>query len=284
MATPARETDLERARGLEAVEMDLMIEALYRHYGYDFRDYALPLLKRKIRATMQAEKLRTISGLEEQVLHDPACLQRLLLNLSSTDESLYADPSAHLAFRRHVVPLLRTYPSVRIWLAGCSTGQQAYELAIVLTEEEIYDRCRIYATDLSELALDRARSGRYPLTDPELEASNYLAAGGTSSLGAYRAIDGATALLDSALRDKVLFAQHNPAADGPFNQFHAIVCRDVITLFNATLQDRVQELFRASLVRLGFLCLGRDDAIICPPSPTLYDVIDPVEKIYRRVR
>jgi chemotaxis protein methyltransferase CheR len=206
------------------------------------------------------------------------------MGLSSREEGLFARPSGYAAMRKHVLPLLRTYPSVRIWLAGCSSGRQAYELAVLLKEESLYERTRIYATDLSELVLAQGRSGRYPVVSAQESSMNYALAGGTASLADYATLDGDEVVFDPALRENLLFAQHNLPTDGPFNEFHAIVCHQVLTSFNGQLQARVQNLFRESLIRLGFLCLGRDDALICPPSGAAYDTVDASEKIYRRVR
>jgi len=264
--------------------MDLLLEAIFRHYGYDFREYTLPLLKRRALAMVQAEQLQTISGLEERVLHDPGCFQRFLRSLSTHDEPLFAHPDGHAALRRVVLPLLRTYPSVRIWVAGCSSGRQAYELAVLLKEEQLYARTRIYATDLSDMALEQARGGRYPVVDAQQSSMNYALASGTGSIADYVKMDGDELVFDPALRENLLFAPHNLATDGPFNEFHAILCHGVMTLFSGQLQARVQTLFKDSLIRLGFLCMGRDDAVICPPSAAAYEIVDAAEKIYRRVR
>jgi chemotaxis protein methyltransferase CheR len=272
------------AQELESVEIDLLLEAIYRQYGYDFRDYALPLLRPRIRGCVRDEARQTIAGLEEKVLHDPACLQRVVLGLSAGEVPMFGNPRFYQVFRSRVAPMLRTYPYVRIWHAGCSTGEQAYALAIVLREEGLHDRCRIYATDVSELALAQARAGRYPLASVEAEATNYVLSGGAGSLARYYVADGNAAVLDATLRENLVFGHHSLATDGPFNDFQAIVSRDVLTRFNSALQARVQRLFLMSLVRLGYLCLGRDEALHPPPSAAAYQTIDAAEKIFRRVR
>src|SRR3978361_1501475 len=177
MSTEALSTTQEK-RALEAVETHLLMEGIFRHYGFDFRDYSLPSLKRRVWKRIYEEGLSTISGLQEKVLHDPSCMERLLLDLSINTTAMFRDPSFYLAFRRQVVPLLRTYPFVRIWHAGCSTGEEVYSMAILLQEEGLYDRCRVYATDMSDLIVERARKGVFPLRDMREHTRAYLAAGG----------------------------------------------------------------------------------------------------------
>src|SRR5688572_24452101 len=160
MATdPNPLTGEEEKTDLERIEVDLLTEAVYRHYGFDFRDYSFPSLRRRIWKRVYAEGLSTISGLIEKVLHDPQCMERLLLDLSVNTTAMFRDPTFYLSFRRKVVPMLRTYPFVRIWHAGCSTGEEVYSMAILLQEEGLYDRCRIYATDINEAVLQKAKSG-----------------------------------------------------------------------------------------------------------------------------
>src|ERR1041385_5414513 len=170
---------------LEEVEVQLLTEGIYRHYGFDFRDYSLPSMRRRIWKRVYAEGLSTISGLQEKVLHDPSCMERLLLDLSINTTAMFRDPSFYLAFRQKIVPLLRTYPFVRIWHAGCSTGEEVYSMAILLQEEGLYDRCRIYATDMDEAVLKQAREGIFPIESERHFEANYKAAGGQKTLSEY---------------------------------------------------------------------------------------------------
>src|SRR5216683_992718 len=177
--------DEQQKLDLEAIEIKLLAEGIYQHYGFDFRDYSQPSLKRRIWKRIYAEGLSTVSGLLEKVLHDPACMERLLLDLSVNTTAMFRDPTFYLAFRQKVVPLLRTYPFVRIWHAGCSTGEEVYSMAILLYEEGIYDRCRIYATDLNEAVLAQAKAGIFPLAAMKDNTSNYIKAGGKGCFSDY---------------------------------------------------------------------------------------------------
>jgi chemotaxis protein methyltransferase CheR len=160
---------------LENVEIQLLTEGIFKHYGFDFRDYSLPSMRRRIWKRIYAEGLSTVSGLIEKVLHDPGCMERLLLDLSINTTAMFRDPTFYLTFRHKVVPLLRTYPFIRIWHAGCSTGEEVYSMAILLQEEGLYDRCRIYATDINESVLQKAKTGIFPLSTMQENTSNYIA-------------------------------------------------------------------------------------------------------------
>lgn len=246
---------------LEDLEIRQLLELIYGHYGYDFRRYAFSSLRRRIRERVQQEGLRTVSGLQERILHDPEAMERLLLHLSVHVSGMFRDPHFWLTFRQQVVPLLRTYPFLRLWHAGCSRGEEVYSMAILLEEEGLYDRCRIYATDMNEPVLRKAREGIYPLSSLRQYTLNYQAAGGTRAFSEYYTAEYDAALFRPALRRNVVFAQHNLASDGPFNEFQVVVCRNVMIYFDRDLQVHAQRLFAASLVRLGFLCLGAKEAL-----------------------
>src|SRR3954468_10980843 len=177
--------DEQEKLDLEMVEIHLLTEGIYRHYGFDFRDYSLPSLRRRLWKRVYAEGLSTISGLQEKVLHDSSCMERLLLDLSINTTAMFRDPTFYLSFRQTVVPMLRTYPFVRIWHAGCSTGEEVYSTAILLHEAGLYDRCRIYATDINEAVLRRARDGIFPLTAMKAYTANYIHAGGSTAFSEY---------------------------------------------------------------------------------------------------
>jgi chemotaxis protein methyltransferase CheR len=271
----------ERAE-LEVVEVNLLLEAIFQHYGYDFRDYAFASIRRRLRARVGAEGLKSISGLQERVLHDPGCLERLLSGLTVHVTSMFRDPSFYLAFRQKVLPLLRTYPFTRIWHAGCSTGEEVYSLAILLHEEGAYDRCRIYATDLSEKVLANAKEGLFPLGAMKEYTENYQRAGGKVPFSEYYTAQYGNALFRSSLRDNIVFAQHNLVTDGPFNEFNVILCRNVMIYFNKSLQDRVHGLIHGSLARLGVLGLGLRETIRLSPHEQDYEALDAAERIYRK--
>jgi chemotaxis protein methyltransferase CheR len=268
----------------EQLELQLLLEGIYRQYGFDFREYAPSSLKRRVLRRVHAEGTRTIAGLLDRVLHDPAVMERLLLDLSINVTSMFRDPSFYASLRGRVAPLLRTYPFTRVWVAGCSTGEEVYSLAIVLQEEGLYDRARIYATDINEAVLERAREGVFPLKKMKEYTENYIAAGGLRSFSEYYLAKYQGALFDRALTENVVWAPHNLVQDRSFNTFNVILCRNVMIYFDRTLQTRVHQLFYDSLERLGVLALGRKESIRFTGFEDRYEELDPAEKLYRKVR
>ena len=269
---------------LERTEIKLLTEGIYRHYGFDFRDYSMPSLKRRVWKRVYAEGLSTISGLQEKILHDAASMERLLLDLSINTTAMFRDPTFYLTFRRKIVPMLRTYPFVRIWHAGCSTGEEVYSMAILLQEEKLLDRCRIYATDINESVLQRAKDGIFPLNTMQENTSNYIAAGGTGTFSEYYTARYDYAIFRPALRENVVFAQHNLVTDSSFNHFNVIFCRNVLIYFNNALQERVQRLFLDSMEMFGILGLGKKETVRYSTVADHYEEIDAEERLYRRVR
>jgi chemotaxis protein methyltransferase CheR len=268
---------------LEDLEIDLLLEGLFRHYGYDFRQYARSSLRRRLWRRVYAENLDSLSGLQERVLHDPAAMDRLLLDLSVNVTSMFRDPTFHAAFRSQVVPLLRTYPFVRIWNAGCSSGEETYSLAILLLEEGLYDRTRIYATDINEAVLDLARAGSFPADKLPEYTQNYRDSGGQGDLAKYHVVVGDRVRFSRSLRENIVFAQHNLASDRSFNEFHVIICRNVLIYFAAPLQERVHALFHESLVRLGVLGLGHKETVRFTSWEDRYEELNGRERLYRKV-
>jgi chemotaxis protein methyltransferase CheR len=268
---------------LDDLELRLLLDAVHQHYGYDFRGYARGSIKRRIWRRVLEENLHTISGLQERVLHDPACMERLLLDLSINVTSMFRDPTFYRALREKVVPLLRTYPFLRIWNAGCSTGEETYSLAMLLHEEGLGERSRIYATDINDVVLQRAKEGLFPIDKMREYTEHYIQSGGRSSFSDYYKVYGDVVRFDPELVDKVVFAQHNLVSDGSFNEFNLIVCRNVMIYFDRTLQDQVHQLFYSSLVRFGVLALGHKESIKFTSHADDYQELDGTEKIYRRV-
>jgi chemotaxis protein methyltransferase CheR len=291
MAAPApAKADAERNASpappnppLEELELRLLLDAVFQFYGFDFRDYAPSSLRRRVRHLVRDEGVSTISALQDRVLHDPATLPRLVQGLSVSVTSMYRDPGFFRAFRQRVVPVLRTYPMVRIWHAGCSTGEEVYSMAALLEEEGLYDRCRIYATDMNEAALQKAAAGSFPLAAMREHTARYLAAGGRRSFSEYYSVRDRDAVFHRRLRRNVVFAQHNLVTDRSFNEFNAILCRNVLIYFNRSLQERVHRLLYESLGRLAFLGLGSKETVQFTPFERSYQVIDPAHKIYRKV-
>ena len=271
------ETDLER------LELDLLLEAVFQHYGFDFRSYARPSLKRRVKTRMEAEKLHTISSLQDRVLHDPVALERLLGDLRVSVTAMFRDPTFFRAFREKVVPLLRAHPSLRIWHAGCSTGEEVYAMAILLREEGLLKRARIYATDMNQAALDTAKRGIFPVANMQEYTANYLRAGGLRSFSEYYVARYDAALFESSLIDNVLFTQHNLAMDQAFNEFDVIFCRNVMIYFDKDLKHRVLGLITKSLVDSGVLGLGKKESLGPSPHARCYEALSPTEKLYRKV-
>jgi chemotaxis protein methyltransferase CheR len=269
---------------LERVEVELLLEGVFRHYGFDFRSYAYASLRRRLWKRIQAEGLRTISELQSRVLHDPEAMERMLLDLSVNVTAMFRDPLFYAAFREKVIPLLRTYPFIRIWHAGCSTGEEVYSTAILLEEENLYDRARIYATDINEVVLQQARRGIFPLDRMQEYTENYIRAGGKKSFSEYYTAKYDGALFDQRLVRNVVFAQHNLVTDRSFSEFHVIFCRNVLIYFDKDLQNRVHSLFYESLVRLGVLCLGSKETLKFSTYEGCYERLDASEKVYRKIR
>ena len=232
---------------------------------------------------MFEEKLTTISALQDKILHDPPTMERLLLDLSVNVTSMFRDPTFFRALREKVVPILRTYPFIRVWNAGCSTGEETISLAILLREEGLYERSRIYATDINESVLRQARAAIYSHDKMREFTDNYVKAGGARAFSEYYTADSNRARFAKSLLDNVVFSQHNLVQDRSFNEFHLIVCRNVMIYFDRNLQDRVHALFHASLVRFGILALGRKESIKFSEFEERYEEIDAAERIYKRI-
>ena len=206
--------------GLEDLELRLLLEAVYQRYGYDFREYARSSLRRRVWHRVTEEGLETVSGLQERLLHDPACMERLLIDLSVSVTSMFRDPSFFRALREQVVPILRTYPFVRVWNAGCSTGEETYSLAILLREEGLADRSRIYATDINARVIEQAKAGVFPLDKMREYTQNYQRSAGRAAFSDYYKAFGDSVHFAPELVDNVVFAQHNLVSDTDFNEFH----------------------------------------------------------------
>jgi len=269
---------------VEKAQLSELMDAIYEKYGTDFRSYAVSSLTRRIRKQIRDEELENIPQLQARVLSDPTAMGRLLDTLTIHVTAMFRDPNFYLTFRKQAVPLLRTYPYLRFWVAGCSTGEEVYSLAILLAEEGLYDRCRIYATDVSDKVLDQAQSGIFPISAMQEYTRNYQMAGGHRAFAEYYTADNDFAILRSSLRENVVFSAHNLVGDNSFNEFHAIFCRNVMIYFNRTLQDRAHGLFYESLLTLGYLGLGRSENIRFTRHEKKYEPVSPREKLYRKIQ
>jgi chemotaxis protein methyltransferase CheR len=268
---------------VEDIELDLLLEGIFKQYGCDFRGYARSSLKRRVLEQVRAEGLRTVSGFQERVLHDAPAMARLLFVLASNVSGMFRDPGFFLTLRRQIVPLLRTYPFIRIWQAGCSTGEEAYSLAILLMEERLYERVRVYATDMAESVLALAKTGSYPLDVVRGAETAYLNGGGRRALSDYYAVERGTAVFSRALRENMVFGHHNLATDRSFNEFNVILCRNVMIHFNRDLQRQVHGLLHESLCRLGILGLGARESLRGSGMEDNYEALDSDSRLFRRI-
>lgn len=266
---------------LEQIEVDLLTTAIYRRYGYDFRDYARPTLVRRLRKAVEDTGADTLAELQHRLLRDEATFREVLGRLAIHTTEMFRDPAFFVALREHVFPVLATYPTCRIWHAGCSSGEEVYALAILLSEAGLHDRSTIYATDLDPRVIERARSGVYAADLVPAFTRSYRAAGGNESFSRYyRARHGHVAM-DRSLARNVVFDVHNLATDDSFGEMHLILCRNVLIYFNSALRERVVDLLRRSLIRRGFLGLGTHESIALTRAGADFDELDHESRIYR---
>ncbi|HUQ45606.1 MAG TPA: protein-glutamate O-methyltransferase CheR [Gemmatimonadaceae bacterium] len=268
---------------LERLEIELLLEGVFRHYGFDFRAYAYASIRRRLWKRVEGERLATISALQERILHDTEAMERLLLDLSVNVTAMFRDPSFYREFRERVIPLLRTYPFIRIWHAGCSTGEEVFSMAILLEEEGLYDRARLYATDINDVVLQRAKQGIFPLDRMQEYTENYMKAGGRRSFSEYYTAKYDGALFSPSLTRNIVFSQHNLVTDRSFSEFHVIFCRNVLIYFDKSLQNRVHSLFYDSLVMFGIMALGSKESLKFSQYEPCYEKLSAAEKLYRKV-
>jgi chemotaxis protein methyltransferase CheR len=280
----AVQPDRATSSSLEEIEIKLLLEGVCLRYGYDFREYATAPLRRSIASGMAGEGVTTISAYQERLLHDSSCMQRFLSGVGVNVTSMFREADALRCFREEVIPRLRTYPSVRIWIAGCATGEEVYSVAILLEEEGIYERSRIYATDLNEDSLAIARTGGYPLDSVRADETAYAHSGGRARISDFYTVDGHTARLRRELQRNVTWARHNLVTDGSFNEFHLILCANVLIYFRPALQERVHRLFYDSLIRSGYLALGRRESLVFCPESSRYEQVRDGVNLFHKVR
>ncbi len=268
---------------LEDSEVRSLMDDIYQHCGHDFRNYSFFSIKRRVLRFMQSEEVLTLSKLRTKLLCDRTCLERFLTSLTVHVTEMFRDPNFFSTFRQEIIPFLRTYPFIRIWHAGCSTGEEVYSMAILLAEEGLLARSRIYATDSSDRVLQQAKAGIYSLRLMQSYTQNYLKAGGTRSFSEYYTATHSGALFHPSLRQHIVFAQHNLTTDRSFNEFNLILCRNVLIYFNRPLQHQVHHLLFSSLCPLGILGLGRHESLRLTPYVRSYEAIALSEKLYRRL-
>jgi chemotaxis protein methyltransferase CheR len=264
------------------IELRLLIDAIYHKYHYDFRGYAMASLKRRMASAMARFGCSTLSQLQDKLLHDPSAFPPLLDYLTVQVSEMFRDPGYYKALRDEVVPLLRTYPSLKVWVAGCSAGEEAYSLAILLREEGLLERTLIYATDINTDALKRAESGVFPLEQIALYTQNHQRSGGHSSLSEHYTAAYGRAVFDKSLRKRMVFSDHSLATDSVFAEVHLVSCRNVLIYFDRQLQDRALGLFAGALTRKGFLGLGSKESMRFSAHRDAFDDFVPAERIFQR--
>lgn len=267
---------------IEAIETDLLLEGIYRAYGYDFRNYESASLRRRILAFAVGEGATSISDLQEKILYDSLCLDRFIVSLTINVTDMFRDPEFYRALRDTVVPILNENPLIRVWHAGCSTGEEAYSTAITFMEEGIYDKCRIYATDMNQSVVQKARKGIFPLAYMKEYTENYIKAGGTDSFSRYYTANFDHVILHHSLRKNIVFAHHNLVTDRSFNKFDLILVRNVLIYFNDELRNRVLDLLDSSLSETGILALGNRETLLNSNYGGKFQEIAEGTRLYRR--
>ena len=268
---------------IESIEIDLLLEGIYRHYGYDFRNYSRASLKRRLTQYMTRAGLFHLSDLIPRALHDQTFFNTLLKEMSITVTEMFRDPIFYKTLRQKVIPILKTYPFVKIWHAGCATGEEVYSMAIVLTEEGYYDKCHIYATDFNTNALDTAKDGIYPLERVREYMENYNQSGRRASFSDYFTAAYQSAKMINSLKKQITFTHHNLATDKSFGEMNMIVCRNVLIYFDKTLQGRALSLFHESLCHGGFLCLGKKETINFSSVKKGFQTVSEEECIFKKI-
>lgn len=264
------------------IEQHLLVEAIYRRYHYDFRGYAQASLKRRLQAALTRFSCRTLSQLQDLVLHDPEVFPAMLEYLTVQVSEMFRDPTYFRALRETVVPVLRTYPSLKIWVAGCSTGEEVYSLAILLREEGLLERTLIYATDINANALQKAEAGVYAIDRVPSFTENHARSGGKGSLSEHYTAAYGRVVFDKSLRRHIVFSDHSLATDSVFAEVHLVSCRNVLIYFDRELQDRALGLFSEALCRKGFLGLGSKESLRFSSHAQTFDELVPPERIYQK--
>ncbi|HEX3852529.1 MAG TPA: protein-glutamate O-methyltransferase CheR [Polyangiaceae bacterium] len=266
---------------IEDLEISLLLEAIYAKYGYRFQDYAQSSMRRRVKVALARSGLRHLGDLQHELLVDTEFFASMLDDLTVRVSEVFRDPSFYRAFRETVVPILHTYPLLKIWHAGCASGEEVYTMAILLSEENLYDRAQIYATDMSLRALEMARGGVYPESEVPSFSRNYLESGGKRQLNDYYSSAYGRIVVRESLRRNIVFFQHDLASDHALGEMHVVFCRNVLIYFGTELRNRSASLFADCLERGGFLCLGKNERL--PPQVVgKFSELSASERIFRR--
>lgn len=267
---------------IEDIEVDLLLEAVFRRYGHDFRSYARASVDRRVRQLVSKIGLRRISELIPWIIDDPEAFAKLTQQFSISVTEMFRDPFVYRVLREQVVPVLRSYPFIKVWAAGCATGEEVYSLAVVFKEAGVLERTTLFGTDFNDQTLNQARQGVYASEKIQEFTRNYQESGGTRSFSEYYHASYDAAALDGSLKERITFANHNLTADHVFGEMNLIFCRNVLIYFNRELQDRALQLFTDSLVRGGFLVLGTKEDLRFSAVAHQYEVVDRAARIYKK--
>lgn len=267
---------------LEALEYDVLLSSIKLRYGHDFNSYARSSLMRRLLYHVDKRELNSLSELVPLLMHDERIFADLLNSVSVPVTEMFRDPLVFKKLRESIVPLLKTYPSINIWHAGCATGEEVYSMAILLEEENLYDNCKIFATDFNSQSLTKAQAGVFPLSRMQQYTENYYVAGGKSAFSDYYQVQEDSIKMEKNLSRNITFAKHNLMVDNVFGQFNLVLCRNVLIYFGRQLQNRVLRLFKESMSPLGYLCLGQHESIDQSTSAHAFQNLYENEKVYRK--
>lgn len=273
---------MKKTTEIENIEIDLLLDGIYKRYGYDYRNYAKASIKRRIKDFMTQKGILRISEILPKVLHNETFFQSMISSISVSVTEMFRDPVVYKKIRNEIIPFLKTYPFIRIWHAGLATGEEVYSMAILLKEEGIYDRSQIYATDVDSLSIERSRSGIYPIENIKRYTANYQQSGAKSSFSEYYYSKYDSVIMNKSLRENIIFANHNLATDYIFAEIHFIICRNVLIYFDKTLQNKVLKLFYDSLIHNGVLCLGMAEEIEFSDYKNAFSIISKENKLYQK--
>ncbi|GMT44804.1 MAG: chemotaxis protein R [bacterium] len=268
----------------ENIELELLLQAIFLQYGYDFRDYSRAHVKRRVKHRLIQEGLKSISELQNKILHDKESFGKIVRDFSINVTEMFRNPDFYKSIREKVIPVLKTYPFLKIWHAGCATGEEVYSFAIMLKEEGLLERTQIYATDFNSLVIHKAQKGIFPIRNIKEYTANYQKAGGKESFSDYYHANDELVIFDKSLNRNIVFAEHNLVTDGVFAEVNMIVCRNVLIYFNRDLQNSVLKLLHKSLITGGFLALGTKESLLFSNEEKKYKTIDAKQKIFKKKR
>lgn len=270
------------AQTIKDEEIDLLLHELHQKHGYDFSDYSRASMKRRLNRLITLDKFPSFAEMRYRLIHEESYLRRFIEEITVNVTEMFRDPEFFKYLRQHILPTLGTYPLIRIWIAGCASGEEAYSMAILLKEADLLHKSLIYATDLNPRVIEKAKSGIFPLRQIRQYSENYLLSGGHEDFSSYYSAKYDVAIFNEMLRKKIVFATHNLVSDSSFNSFQLILCRNVLIYFNTHLQSRVFDLMDKSLERLGYLALGTKETLRFAKIADRYRQVDPREKIWRK--